>query len=119
MKNRINVYGVISPSDWDWEREFVSEYSATFPVQVAEALATADPCQDLELHIDSPGGYVDAGRSMIAMIEDWCQWSRLQRHRWWHGCVHGGRYDGGFQWLHHRPRMLHGDVPCGKDRHLG
>lgn len=73
MKNRINVYGVISPSDWDWEREFISEYSATFPVQVAEALATADPCQDLDLHIDSPGGYIDAGRSMIAMIEDWCQ----------------------------------------------
>ena len=73
MKNRINVYGVISPSDWDWEREFISEYSATFPVQVAEALATADPCRDLELHIDSPGGYIDAGRSMISMIEDWCE----------------------------------------------
>ena len=73
MKNRINVFGVISPSDWDWEREFVSEYAATFPVQVAEALATADPCRDLELHIDSPGGYIDAGRSMISMIEDWCE----------------------------------------------
>lgn len=73
MKNRINIFGVISPSEWDWEREFVSEYTATFPVQVAEALAAADKSKDLELYIDSPGGYVDAGRSMISMIEDWCQ----------------------------------------------
>ena len=73
MKNRVNVYGVILPSAWDCEREFFSEFAATFPVQVAEALAAADPCRDLELHIDSPGGYIDAGRSMISMIDDWCE----------------------------------------------
>lgn len=73
MKNRVNVYGVILPSVWDCEREFFSEFAATFPVQVAEALAAADTSKDLELYLDSPGGYIDAGRSMISMIEDWCQ----------------------------------------------
>lgn len=85
MKNRVNVYGVILPSAWDYDREFFSEFSATFPVQVAEALAAADTSKDLELYIDSPGGYIDAGRSMISMIEDWC----AQNHRQCHVTVGG------------------------------
>lgn len=80
MKNRVNVYGVILPSAWDYDREFFSEFSATFPVQVAEALAAADKSKDLELYIDSPGGYIDAGRSMISMIEDWCAQNNRQCH---------------------------------------
>lgn len=80
MKNRVNVYGVILPSAWDCEREFFSEFAATFPVQVAEALAAADKSKDLELYIDSPGGYIDAGRSMISMIEDWCAQNNRQCH---------------------------------------
>jgi ATP-dependent protease ClpP protease subunit len=80
MKNRVNVYGVILPSAWDYDREFFSEFSATFPVQVAEALAAADKSKDLELYIDSPGGYIDAGRSMISMIEDWCAQNGRQCH---------------------------------------
>ncbi len=70
--NRINVYGVISPSDFDCFRDFASPMAVTFPVQVYEALESADVTQDIDLRIDSPGGYIDAGRSMIAMIQEWC-----------------------------------------------
>lgn len=73
MKNRINVYGVIMSSEWDDMRAWYSPFSATFPVQIAEALAEADPAHDLELHIDSPGGYVTGGKSMITLIQEWCE----------------------------------------------
>lgn len=73
MKNRINIYGLIAPSSEAWLRDWgVDRFTMTFPQDVLEALEAADPNEDLNLYIDSVGGYIDAGNSIIAHIQDWC-----------------------------------------------
>lgn len=73
MKNRINIYGLIAPASESWLRDWgVDRFSMTFPQDILEALEDADPNEDLNLYIDSIGGYIDAGNSIIAHIQDWC-----------------------------------------------
>lgn len=76
MKNEINVRGLIAPAELDWLRPIVSPYAATFPSDIGAALKECDPSEDLNLRIDSPGGFTDAGRSMIADIQNWCSDNR-------------------------------------------
>ena len=69
--NTIKISGLIAPADLAWMREWLADGSATFPQDVDAALRMVDPSQDITLCIDSPGGYCDAGNTMIIALRDW------------------------------------------------
>lgn len=71
--NRIEVRGVIVPSDMDQDFMFsyIQRGIITPESIVRKAIANADPKKDIELYINSQGGSVFAGNEMINALQDW------------------------------------------------
>lgn len=73
MANKIEVRGVIVPSEYDVDFMFgyIQRGMITPESYIRKQIAQADPKKDIDLYINSPGGSVFAGNEMINALQDW------------------------------------------------
>lgn len=69
MPKKINIKGVIIFNDYKWIYDLF-DLDSTCPKDVEEALEEASG-EDVEVHINSGGGYVDAGSEIYTILKDY------------------------------------------------
>jgi ATP-dependent Clp protease protease subunit len=65
---KINIKGVIVSNDYKWIYEWF-DMDATSPKDVDSLLEQSEEGEDLEVHINSPGGHVDAGSEIYTALK--------------------------------------------------
>lgn len=66
-KHRINIRGPIIPNNYKWFYDFFGEDS-TCPRDVQKVLDIAQPGDDIEVHINSPGGVINVGSEIYTLL---------------------------------------------------
>ena len=71
--NRIDIRGVIVPSDYDdeWYADYIERGIITPESRFRAALAAADTGEPLNIYVNSPGGSVFAGNEMQNAVREW------------------------------------------------
>lgn len=67
MKHKINIRGSLVPNNYAWYYDFFGE-EYTCPKYVADVLNMAVPGDEIEVYINSPGGVIDVGSEIYALI---------------------------------------------------
>lgn len=73
MANKIELRGVIVSSNWDMDymQKYIDKGMIMPESTFRNALKNCDPKEDVELHINSPGGSVFAGNEMVNSLIGW------------------------------------------------
>ena len=71
--NRIDIRGVIVPSDYDdeWYADYIERGIIPPESRFRAALAAADTGEPLNIYVNSPGGSVFAGNEMQNAVREW------------------------------------------------
>ena len=67
MKHKINIRGSMIPNGYAWYYDFFGE-DYTCPRDVQKILDQANPGDEIEVYVNSPGGVIDVGSEIYALI---------------------------------------------------
>lgn len=67
MKHKINIRGSMIPNGYAWYYDFFGE-DYTCPKNVQSVLNQANPGDEIEVYINSPGGVIDVGSEIYTLI---------------------------------------------------
>ena len=67
MKHKINIRGSMIPNSYAWYYDFFGE-DYTCPKNVQSVLTQANPGDEIEVYINSPGGVIDVGSEIYTLI---------------------------------------------------
>lgn len=68
-RHKINIRGRIIPNDYKWFYDFFEEDSAC-PRDVQKVLDVAQPGDDIDVYINSPGGVIDVGSEIYTLLRE-------------------------------------------------
>lgn len=66
-RHKINIRGSIIPNDYKWVYDWL-EWDSTCPRDVQCVIDAAAPGDDIDVYINSPGGVIDVGSEIYALI---------------------------------------------------
>lgn len=66
-RHKINIRGRIIPNDYKWFYDYFGEDSAC-PGDVQKVLDVAQPGDDIDVYINSPGGVIDVGSEIYTLL---------------------------------------------------
>lgn len=76
---RIDIRGVLIPNDYKWFYDYFEEDS-TCPRDAQKVLDTLVDGDDLDVYINSPGGVIDVGSEIYALLRQAGAWCNLKIH---------------------------------------
>lgn len=76
---RIDIRGVMIPNDYKWFYDWLEEDS-TCPRDVQKVLDAMTDGEDLDVYINSPGGVIDVGSEIYALLRQARERSNLRIH---------------------------------------
>lgn len=68
-KYRIDIRGNMIPNSYKWYYDYFKEDS-TCPRDVSEVLKKAEAGDDIDVYVNSPGGVIDVGSEIYALLRD-------------------------------------------------